>query len=40
MSLLSPSPSLSSCSSTSPEKKLGRWELGHQKESVSLDLHL
>ncbi|XP_066319619.1 zinc finger protein 8-like [Miscanthus floridulus] len=40
MSLLSPSPSLSSCSSTSPEKKLGRCELGHQKESVSLDLHL
>ncbi|KAJ1281270.1 hypothetical protein BS78_04G294000 [Paspalum vaginatum] len=39
MSLLSSSPSLSSCSSTSPEK-LGRYELGHQKESVSLDLHL
>ncbi|GJM87019.1 hypothetical protein PR202_ga02930 [Eleusine coracana subsp. coracana] len=38
MSLLSSSPSLSSCSSTSPEK-LGRCELG-QKESVSLDLHL
>jgi hypothetical protein len=38
MSLLSSSPSLSSCSSTSPEK-LGRYELG-QKESVSLDLHL
>lgn len=40
MSLLSSSPaSLSSCSSSSPEK-LGRYELGHQKESVSLDLHL
>ncbi|CAL5019823.1 unnamed protein product [Urochloa decumbens] len=39
MSLLSSSPSLSSCSSTSPEK-LGRYELGRQKESVSLDLHL
>ncbi|CAN6245906.1 unnamed protein product [Urochloa humidicola] len=38
MSLLSSSPSLSSCSSTSPEK-LGRYELG-KKESVSLDLHL
>jgi len=38
VSLLSSSPSLSSCSSTSPEK-LGRYELG-QKESVSLDLHL
>ncbi|TVU28750.1 hypothetical protein EJB05_20282, partial [Eragrostis curvula] len=38
MSFLSSSPSLSSCSSTSPEK-LGRCELG-QKESVSLDLHL
>ncbi|CAL4967260.1 unnamed protein product [Urochloa decumbens] len=38
MSLLSSSPSMSSCSSTSPEK-LGRYELG-QKESVSLDLHL
>jgi hypothetical protein len=42
MGLLSPSPSLSSCSSTSPEKKkLGRCELGRQKETVvSLDLHL
>lgn len=39
MSLLSSSPSLSSCSSTSPEKLVGRYELG-QKESVSLDLHL
>ncbi|KAL6633444.1 hypothetical protein ACP70R_026115 [Stipagrostis hirtigluma subsp. patula] len=39
MSLLSSSPVLSSCSSTSPEK-LGRCELGQQKESVSLDLHL
>ncbi|KAF8730228.1 hypothetical protein HU200_017206 [Digitaria exilis] len=38
MSLLSSSPLLSSCSSTSPEK-IGRYELG-QKESVSLDLHL
>ncbi|XP_052141981.1 zinc finger protein 8-like [Oryza glaberrima] len=38
MSLLSSSPSLSSCSSTSPEM-LGRCELG-QKEGVSLDLHL
>ncbi|KAL5213182.1 hypothetical protein ABZP36_024029 [Zizania latifolia] len=38
MILLSSSPSLSSCSSTSPEK-LGRCELG-QKEGVSLDLHL
>ncbi|XP_062220453.1 zinc finger protein 8-like [Phragmites australis] len=38
MSLLSSSPSLSSCSSTSPEK-LGRCEL-EKKESVSLDLHL
>ncbi|KAG8059274.1 hypothetical protein GUJ93_ZPchr0002g23762 [Zizania palustris] len=37
MSFLS-SPSMSSCSSTSPEK-LGRCELGH-KEGVSLDLHL
>ncbi|KAE8814024.1 Zinc finger protein 6 [Hordeum vulgare] len=38
MSLLSSSPSLSSCSSTSPEK-LGRCELG-QQEALSLDLHL
>ena len=38
MSLLSSSPSLSSCSSTSP-KKIGWCELG-QKEGVSLDLHL
>ncbi|KAF0931232.1 hypothetical protein E2562_002581 [Oryza meyeriana var. granulata] len=38
MSLLSSSPSFSSCSSTSPEM-LGRCELG-QKEGVSLDLHL
>ncbi|KAL6912028.1 hypothetical protein ACP4OV_000833 [Aristida adscensionis] len=39
MGLLPSSPSVSSCSSTSPEK-LGRCELGQQKESVSLDLHL